>query len=129
MTPASRAASVVGPTPGPWVLAESVENKFSRTNMRRIRCETEGYEHGAVCEVYGINDGTQAAANARLIAAAPDLLAALEAVVARLDQPVLRGDEKAGNQTANILRADIRSALVVARAALSKARGLQEKPG
>jgi hypothetical protein len=53
-----------------------------------------------------------------------DLLAALEAVIARLDQPVLRGDEKAGNQTANILRADINSALSVARAAIARATGV-----
>lgn len=66
------------PTPGPWRIAEFVENKFSRSNMRRIRSAVEGDEHGAVCEVYGIADGSVAAANARLIAASPRLLQAAQ---------------------------------------------------
>jgi hypothetical protein len=61
-------------TPGPWQIAETVGDKHHQTAMRRIRCENEGNEHGAVCEVYGIRDGTVAAANAQLIAAAPELL-------------------------------------------------------
>lgn len=65
-------------TPGPWVLAEVVESRFQKTEMRRIRAEKEGFDHGAVCEVYGVRDGSIAAANARLIAAAPELLEALE---------------------------------------------------
>lgn len=52
-----------------------------------------------------------------------ELEAALRAVAARLDQPVFRGDEKAGSAaTARILRADIRSALVVAISAIDAAR-------
>lgn len=47
-----------------------------------------------------------------------ELVKALLAADARLDQPVFRRDEKAGNQAANILRADIKSALTVIRAAL-----------
>lgn len=65
-------------TPGPWVIAESVGNKHTTSQMRRIRCANEGLEHGAICEVYGVRDGTIAAANATLIASAPDLLAALQ---------------------------------------------------
>ena len=61
-------------TPGPWFLAEKVEGKHTVTNLRRIRSEREKMEHGAVCEVYGIADGSEAHANARLIAAAPELL-------------------------------------------------------
>lgn len=62
------------PTPGPWVLAEVVEDGPQKTNKRRIRALNEGTEHGAICEVYGARDGTAAAANASLIAAAPELL-------------------------------------------------------
>ena len=64
-------------TPGPWLIAESVVSRHAVTNMRRIRSKNEGLEHGAVCDVYGIQDGSEASANARLIAAAPDLLDAL----------------------------------------------------
>lgn len=64
-------------TPGPWVLAEAVENRFQKTDMRRVRAAHESFEHGAVCEVYGIRDGSVAGCNARLIVMAPELLAAL----------------------------------------------------
>lgn len=46
------------------------------------------------------------------------LLAALRSAEARLNQPVLNNTESAGNQAANILRADIKSALSVIRTAL-----------
>lgn len=64
-------------------------------------------------------EGRALAAEARVA----ELEAALRAVAARLDQPVFRGDEKAGSAaTARILRADIRSALVVAISAIDAAR-------
>lgn len=68
-------------TPGPWLIAESVVSRHAITNMRRIRSKNEGLEHGAVCDVYGIQDGSEASANARLIAAAPDLLEALQGMI------------------------------------------------
>jgi len=64
-------------TPGPWQIAEAVQSRYTPTNMRRVRAVDEGHDHGAVCEVYGVRDDSVAAANARLIAAAPELLAAL----------------------------------------------------
>jgi hypothetical protein len=69
-------------TPGPWKIAESIGNNLTASKMRRVRCVNEGMEHGAVCEVYGASDGSIASANARLIAAAPELLAAVEAMCA-----------------------------------------------
>jgi hypothetical protein len=71
-------------TPGPWMIAEAVDSKY-KTNMRRIRSEREGLDHGAVCEVYGTQDGTEASANAALIAAAPEMLSALEAIQHKLN--------------------------------------------
>lgn len=70
-------------TPGPWKLSEIVEAKHTKTNMRRIRSVNEGLEHGAVCEVYGVRDGSEAHANAVLIVASPRLLAALKLMVDR----------------------------------------------
>lgn len=69
-------------TPGPWMLAEAVTGRHAITNMRRIRSKNEELEHGAICEVYGVADGSVAHANARLIAAAPELLEALKLMLA-----------------------------------------------
>ena len=77
-------------TPGPWLIAESVVSRHAITNMRRIRSKNEGLEHGAVCDVYGIQDGSEASANARLIAAAPDLLADLQEACDRIEDLVSR---------------------------------------
>lgn len=68
-------------TAGPWQIAETVQNKFAPTDMRRVRAINEGLEHGAVCEVYGIRDGSVAEANALLIAAAPELYDALASLL------------------------------------------------
>lgn len=85
-------------TPGPWKLAEAVEGRYTKTNLRRIRSGCEGTEHGAVCEVYGIADGTEAHANARLIAAAPDLLTAAKHLLAALNAKGTAIPEKAGDE-------------------------------
>lgn len=92
-------------TPGPWKLAEAVKGRYTKTNLRRIRSEREGTEHGAVCEVYGIKDGTEANANARLIAAAPEMLEALRVA-----------EESVGDL----------KALEIVRAAIAKATGEQK---
>jgi hypothetical protein len=97
-------------TPGPWILAETVENRFQKTDMRRVRAEHEGTEHGAVCEVYGVRDGSTAAANARLIAAAPELLEALKRLLGATD---------AGNAETHDL--GCRCVIHEARAAISRA--------
>lgn len=98
-------------TPGPWFLGEKVQGKHTVTDLRRIRSEREGMEHGAVCEVYGIADGSEAAANARLIASAPELLASLQLMVDRfLDAEGSYGAWE-------------NDALEAARAAIAKATG------
>jgi hypothetical protein len=113
----------VAHTPGPWHLAEAVEGKFTKTNLRRIRSEQEGLEHGAVCEVYGIADGTEAAANARLIAAAPELLEALEATILPLMRlgDFIGNDDKNGPEWAG--RFDRCAIILRARNAITKATG------
>lgn len=97
-------------TPGPWLIAESVVSRHAITNMRRIRSKNEGLEHGAVCDVYGIKDGSEASANAILIAAAPDLLAALKSIAIALRDEVLVHDDQ-------------REAMRAATAAIAKATG------
>lgn len=82
-------------TPGPWVIAEKIEQS-TRTSMRMIRSKVEGHDHGAVCEVYGVNDGTEAAANAVLITAAPLLAEALIECLAEMDHYAPRGQELFG---------------------------------
>lgn len=80
-------------------------------------------EANRVCEQWRQWTVAARAENEALRARVAELEAALRAVAARLDQPVFRGDEKAGSAaTARILRADIRSALVVAISAIDAAR-------
>lgn len=110
-------------TPGPWILAESVENRFSKTDMRRVRAANEGAEHGAVCEVYGVRDGSTACANARLIAAAPELLEALVEATACGMAPISSAkDGGASTHSRQVRCADM------IRAAIAKATGASPAP-
>ena len=72
-------------TPGPWRVSPSVEGMlciFADVNHRQ-----DGYLDACVCAVSAIMDKTEIdEANARLIAAAPELLEALERVVAIADR-------------------------------------------
>ena len=103
-------------TPGPWLIAESVASRHAITNMRRIRSKNEGLEHGAVCDVYGIQDGSEASANASLIAAAPDLLEALQGILGYFDS----GNSVSVSQATIKARSD---EVKAARAAIAKATG------
>lgn len=88
-----------------------------------MKVEDERDEANRVCEQWRQWTVATRADNEALRARVAELEAALRAVAARLDQPVFRGDEKAGSAaTARILRADIRSALVVAISAIDAAR-------
>lgn len=84
-------------TPGPWTVGG--QNGF----LNQIQVEP------AICAAYGA--GEELAANARLIAAAPDLLAALVALFGADMEHVLLGDGKD----------DQIEAIAMARAALAKA--------
>jgi len=88
-------------TPGPWEASQYSQWAISSDN-------------GHIAKVYGA-DGThqtpeQARANAHLIAAAPELLAALEAAKAYMEDPYPDGD-------------DLSHVLTRAGAAIAKARG------
>jgi len=61
-------------------------------------------------------------ANARLIAAAPELLVALKAIKASLNQPVQHTGIRNG-ASCDILRGDARTAVEFASAAIAKAEG------
>ena len=95
-------------TPGPWVFVADDYNvkDDSGEHIGSIKSMDGWY----ICAVDGIGRQTEASANARLIAAAPDLLAALEdAHWALVHHP--GGDDRA--------EADVK----VARAAIAAARG------
>ena len=93
-------------TPGPWVVDPAVRQGFT------VYAPKEGFIVGTQDEE-GRFGAIESKANARLIAAAPDLLEALQDVCARL---LYRGvSTNAGHPD--------RTALEVARAAIAKATG------
>ncbi len=111
-------------TPGPW--------KVGGPTGFRNQCAIEP----SICAVYGA--GAELEANAQLIAAAPDLLAALKAIAAALDAP---RDRLGGLETTmshgdallalrqrygtGACRDNIDGSVLVARAAIAKAEGKQ----
>lgn len=66
-----------GHTPGPWWISKPMQN----SHVQFVRAEGPGSNRGAVAKIYTYRGMDAAAADAHLIAAAPDLLeAAKEAV-------------------------------------------------
>lgn len=93
-------------TPGPWELSEAEYKEGFGTYRRVEQVEQFGDVVGSVCIRHAVNHTLDACgeANARLIAAAPDLLSALVMV---LDDPnALDGRPR----TAEVVRAAIRKA-------------------
>lgn len=90
-------------TPGPWV-GETAKSHGANITIYG----TEAGDAVDVCDVVYRGDETQVEANAHLIAAAPDMLEALEAALAYL---VMAGTDHAEPTRATI------------RAAIKKARG------
>ena len=85
-------------TPGPWKIGTPPPNGE----------QTVGTDQGLMVAVATTSAGVQTKANARLIAAAPDLLEALKGLMALSDH-----------------RVDLRDAAKDARAAIAKATGEQ----
>lgn len=105
--PAQSVATSQGePTPAPWTVTEN-------RNLPHRPIEVVGHA-GNCCVASGLGDGPEAAANAALIAAAPDLLAALE----KLAPYALQRAETEPPFTAKYAHADYE----IARAAIAKAK-------
>ncbi len=99
------------PTPGPWCLDSAGQGDVTVTSTH----DTDGSDDD-VCEVYGADEDQQLA-NATLIAAAPDLLAALEDVLRYCVTP--KGFPDAKHRTI-----EQQAAYDNARAAINKAKTL-----
>ena len=96
-------------TPGPWDSAE--------TAGHNIHGQAAVYSEATGKDIAIVYDG---AANAKLIATAPELAQALKAIIAALTQPVQTSSNQ-GFGTCTILRADAAFAVKTAQAALAKA--------
>lgn len=104
-------------TPGPWYYSEEKQNTFGEVIIRRIYHKRNGY-NVEICLNSVVADKIQAEereANARLIAAAPDLLAASEMRAEAIDQRIAGN---IGKSDELFVRADI-----AMYAALAKAKG------
>jgi len=106
--------SAVQHTPGPWRRVHSHPDAATRRDLAYITAP--GFRAPcAIATIYGCAHQPEQAANANLIAAAPELLAALrkaEDILSRVDQHSMGPP---GFQTAN------EDALIEVRAALAKA--------
>ena len=105
-------------TPGPWTV--------DRLRIIRNGTQPTGLFNVADCADPTANqrDGNieERIANAKLIAASPDMLAALEAIHAALNQPVHHSGTHTP-ETADVLRMDAAIARDMAMAAIKKAKG------
>lgn len=81
-------------TPGPWELSEAQYKDGFGTYRRVEQVEQFGDVVASVCIRHAVNHTLNAAgdANARLIAAAPDLLEACQALIAHCDKNPPMGD-------------------------------------
>lgn len=99
-------------TPGPWKAFQGDKD------IVPFVASLHG-EKDTICEVYSQHNGSHIA-NAQLIASAPALLEALQAVVAALTQPVQFTKIRNG-ASCDILRYDCAFAVKTARAAIQAA--------
>lgn len=105
-------------TPGPWVAPDPRSDYEGRVFDRSIMAAVSNGNPIPIARAYN-NIGTNCEANARLIAAAPDLLAALEEAERALRWAA---QESKGRVKAEIVGGWLHHA-DAARAAIAKARG------
>lgn len=107
-------------TPGKWNVTRTRATEDTHHHEVLAR-DTEYHREVVICECFPINDDGQidseSAANARLIAAAPELLEALKIALHRADQARYHTAEELGPITAEWLDGII----TYARAAITKA--------
>ena len=106
-------------TPGPWRIAKRGEDEAFYVVERDEPNEPSRHAY-RVAHVLDYNELQQNAANARLIAAAPDLFAALYSLL-DFEEP----DSILDQQTDVRLREERAAAVGAAHAALAKAQGAQ----
>lgn len=105
-------------TPGPWKV-----RKYRKTTHLRVGTDTSAGDSFVICELKlldtnGLGYDSEDLANADLIAAAPELLAALTAIVNAVDDEY----QPAFSQR-HYFTADDQFLLIRARAAIAKAKG------
>ena len=108
-------------TPGPWTASSDGKIPVAIANLKRkvgIAIVESGLGHGPV-------DFREVAANARLIAAAPELLTALESTSAALDQARMFIADNLTTRAASEELVASWTAQNQARAAIAKAKGVQ----
>lgn len=106
-------------TPGPWEAVDcgnKAEWDVVKPDPAAIDC------HWYVATCHDCADGVEAEHNARLIAAAPELLEAAESLLARLYQSLLPSDEAAPH--ASLEWQDAKAKADALSAAIAKARGV-----
>ena len=104
-------------TPGPW----AVEHPYGEPGIY-VTGANPRLSNPLICKLVDQARTPEGAANARLIAAAPELLVALKAIKASLNQPVQHTGIRNG-ASCDILRGDARTAVEFASAAIAKAEG------
>lgn len=77
-------------TPGPWFAGNVIKDDYDRDTVSVGPFAADCHYEDAICEVWGENH--PAAANAHLIAAAPDLLEALKGVMRVADRATVEFD-------------------------------------
>ena len=84
-------------TPGPWHIGSGNGEGSIFAENGRMRLETGGTTLYPICHNVSTWNIDEDDANARLIAAAPDLLAALETCVSELNQLAFLANDKLAN--------------------------------
>jgi hypothetical protein len=98
----------MGHTPGPWTLHGWADNDYEITAALDTVCNVPGFDDDTV-------DADRAEANARLIAAAPELLAALREIADECNRRLRKGEDSGDRLT-----------LQLCKAAIAKAEGRSE---